>query len=226
MWPRPPAPMTTHRSRGVRRRAALAAAWYAVRPASASAATADGSSESSSLTTLRAEVRRYSAYPPWVSMPGNALVSQCTSSPDRQARHSPHVISGCTITLSPSRTLVTAEPTASTQPAFSWPIVYGQDDLGLLGPLALEDVQVGAADAGAADAHHDVEGPLGAGDRDLGHLQLLVVADHLDGSHRGAHRFCSSGVVRWMLRLDRGTKVGSAASSPSVRRVWSSSEPG
>ena len=71
---------------------------------------------------------RYSAYPPLVSMPGNALASQCTSSPERQARHSPQVISGCTITLSPSATLVTAEPTACTQPAFSWPIVYGSCD--------------------------------------------------------------------------------------------------
>ncbi len=59
-------------------------------------------------------------------MPGNWLFSQCTSSPERQARHSPQVISGCTITLSPSTTLVTAEPTACTQPAFSWPIVYGR----------------------------------------------------------------------------------------------------
>ena len=75
------------------------------------------------LTTLRADVLRYSAYPPSVSMPGNWLFSQCTSSPERQARHRPQVISGCTITLSPSATLVTAEPTACTQPAFSWPIV-------------------------------------------------------------------------------------------------------
>jgi hypothetical protein len=78
-----------------------------------------------SLTTLRADVFRYSAYPPSVLIPGNWLDSQCTSSPDRQARHSPHVMSGCTITLSPSATFVTAAPTASTQPAFSWPIVYG-----------------------------------------------------------------------------------------------------
>ncbi len=74
-------------------------------------------------TTLRAESCRYSAYPPSVLMPGNGLFSQCTSSPERQARHSPQVMSGWTITLSPSATLVTAEPTACTQPAFSCPIV-------------------------------------------------------------------------------------------------------
>jgi hypothetical protein len=63
--------MITHRSRGVSRRAAFAAAWYAVRPASASAATSAGSSDSLSFTTLRADVLRYSAYPPSVSIPGN-----------------------------------------------------------------------------------------------------------------------------------------------------------
>ena len=80
-------------------------------------------------------------------MPGNWLFSQCMSSPARQARHSPQVISGCRITVSPTATLVTAEPTSCTQPAFSWPIVYGSATLHLLGPLALEDVQVGAAHA-------------------------------------------------------------------------------
>ena len=77
----------------------LRTAWYAVRPASARAATSAGSRESSIFTTLRAEVFRYSAYPPSVSMPGNGLASQCTSSPDRQARHSPQVTNGSTVDL-------------------------------------------------------------------------------------------------------------------------------
>ena len=47
------------------------------------------------------------------------------SSPARQARHSPHVMNGCTITVSPTSTLVTPEPTSCTQPAFSCPGVYG-----------------------------------------------------------------------------------------------------
>ena len=40
------------------------------------------------------------------------LASQCTSSPVRQARHSPQVINGWTMTLSPSLTLVTGDPIA------------------------------------------------------------------------------------------------------------------
>jgi hypothetical protein len=32
-------------------------------------------------------------------------------------------MSGCTITRSPTATVVTAEPISATQPAFSWPSV-------------------------------------------------------------------------------------------------------
>ena len=71
----------------------------------------------------RAEVSRYSAMPPSVDRPGNVLLMQCMSSPARQAWHSPQVGVGCRITVSPTATLVTAEPTSDTQPAFSWPSV-------------------------------------------------------------------------------------------------------
>ena len=80
-----------------------------------------GSSTGSSFTTERAVVLRKSAKPPSTEMPGNELFSQWTSSPARQARHSPQVISGCRITVSPTATFVTAEPISCTQPAFSWP---------------------------------------------------------------------------------------------------------
>ena len=60
------------------------------------------------------------------SSPGNVLLLQCMSCPARQARHSPQVGVGCRITVSPTATFVTAEPTSCTQPAFSWPIVYGR----------------------------------------------------------------------------------------------------
>ena len=53
------------------------------------------------------------------------LFSQCMSSPARQAWHSPQVGVGCRMTVSPTATLVTAEPTSCTQPAFSWPRMYG-----------------------------------------------------------------------------------------------------
>ena len=63
--------------------------------------------------------------PPSVDRPGKVLFSQCMSSPARQAWHRPHVGVGCRITVSPTATLVTAEPTSLTQPAFSWPRMYG-----------------------------------------------------------------------------------------------------
>ena len=68
-------------------------------------------------------------------------------------------MNGCTITVSPTSTLVTPEPISWTQPAFSWPGHVGEDDLGLLRPLALLDVQVGAAQPGTADLHDHVERP-------------------------------------------------------------------
>ena len=59
--------------------------------------------------------------PPSVDRPGNELLMQCMSSPARQAWHSPQVGVGCRMTVSPTATLVTAEPISCTQPAFSWP---------------------------------------------------------------------------------------------------------
>ena len=56
-----------------------------------------------------------------INSPGNSLLTQCMSSPARQAWHSPQVGVGCRITVSPTATLVTAEPVSCTQPAFSWP---------------------------------------------------------------------------------------------------------
>ena len=100
---------------------AFLTAWIAVRPASASAAISAGCSDGSSLTTERALVCRYSAKPPSRLMPGNEPFSQCMSSPRRQARHSPQVMNGWTMTVSPTSTFVTPAPTSWTQPAFSWP---------------------------------------------------------------------------------------------------------
>ncbi len=119
MWPRPPAPITTARVPAVSTGIAFLTAWMAVRPASASAAMSLGSRPVSSLTTERAEVLRKSAKPPSRSIPGNEPLRQCMSSPLRHGRHSPQEMYGCTITVSPTSTLVTAEPTSCTQPAFS-----------------------------------------------------------------------------------------------------------
>ena len=73
----------------------------------------------------RSPVRRYSAKPPFVVMPGKVRSTQCMSSPARQARQRPHVITGWTMTASPGLTFRTPGPTSSTHPAFSWPRMYG-----------------------------------------------------------------------------------------------------
>ena len=121
MWPSPPAPITTARVPAPSTGIAFLTAWMAVSPASASAAICVGCSDGSSLTTERALVSRKSAKPPSRLMPGNEPFSQCMSSPRRQARHRPQLMNGCTITVSPTSTLVTSEPISWTQPAFSWP---------------------------------------------------------------------------------------------------------
>jgi hypothetical protein len=98
---------------------AFLTAWIAVSPASASAAMSLGSSPDSSLTTERAEVLSRSANPPSRLMPGKDPVRQCMSSPTRQGRHSPQEMNGWTMTVSPTSTLLTPEPIAWIQPAFS-----------------------------------------------------------------------------------------------------------
>ena len=80
-----------------------------------------GSRPSGSLMIARSPVRRYSANPPLVVMPGKLRLTQCMSSPARHARHRPQVTTGWTITASPGFTDLTLEPTSSTQPAFSCP---------------------------------------------------------------------------------------------------------
>ncbi len=122
MCPSPPAPCTTAVVPGCSNGTAFRTAWYAVRPASASAATSAGSMKGSSFTQARADVRMYSAMPPsWPERPGKKASAQCMSSPARQAGHSPQLGCGCRITVSPTATLVTPSPTEWIQPAFSCP---------------------------------------------------------------------------------------------------------
>ena len=75
----------------------------------------------------------------------------------------------------------------------------GQLDLGLLGPLALLDVQIGAAQPRRADAHDDVERAADLRLVDLVHLQWLVVRVQTSGLHAATscwsgqpYRTCSS----------------------------------
>ena len=157
MWPSPPAPITTAFVPGPSTGIAFLTAWIAVRPASASAAMSVGSSDGSSLTTERALVSRKSAKPPSRSMPGNEPLRQCMSSPARHGRQSPQEMNGWTMTVSPTSTFVTAGADLVHPAGVLVAGRVGQLDLGLLGPLALLDVQVGAAEARRADPHDHVE---------------------------------------------------------------------
>src|SRR5262245_9689354 len=109
------------RSNGVRRRTT----WYAVSPASAWGATSTGSTPAGSLTTDRSGTTTSSAKPPSTVSPVNWWRSQCMSFPRRQAMQRPQLWGGYRITASPGATVETPSPTASTQPAFSWPRTRG-----------------------------------------------------------------------------------------------------
>ncbi len=84
-----------------------------------------GRSDGSTLRIARSPVRMSSAKPPSAERPGLYARSQCTSSPRRHGRHSPHVTNECAMTVSPTSTDVTAGPTAWTHPAFSCPTMNG-----------------------------------------------------------------------------------------------------
>ena len=171
-------------------------AWYAVRPASASAATSAGARPSSSLTTDRTPVRMKLGHPPVAAetrelRSGTVHVVTGTARPAQAARHQRvqddlvpdgHRADGVTHGDHRAGVLVADD--------------VGQ--LGILpaGPLALDDVQVGAAHAGRVDVHQDVERTLDGG---LGHVveagRLAVVVDanclhgnHLMGRRGGDHR--------------------------------------
>src|SRR6478672_6943336 len=100
-------------------------------PASASAATSFGCVSGLSLMQARSEVSRYSAMPPSRDSPGNALCSQCMSSPAR---------------------LDAGDAGADLVHPAGVLVAQGVGQRGLHGrvPLALDDMQVGPADTGAA----------------------------------------------------------------------------
>src|SRR6202035_2977300 len=108
-------------------------------PASASAATSFGWVLGSSLTQARAEVSRYSAMPPSCESPGNELSVQCMSSPARQARHTPQVADG---QVGHGRAHLVYPACVLVAERVRQGRLHGRV------PLALDDVQVGAADTG------------------------------------------------------------------------------
>ena len=189
MWPRPPAPMTTHLSRG---RQPLGGLGRGVVGGQAGVGQRRDVGRLQRVVDLDDAARRRLQVlgVPAVGVDAGelALASQCTSSPDRQARHSPQVISGCRITLSPSVTLVTAEPDR-VHPA------------GVLVADRVRQLHLGIFSAHwpsrmCRSVRHTPappiltttsNGPVGFGDRDLGHLEVLC------GSRRpGRLASCSS----------------------------------
>ena len=144
-------------------------------PASASAATSFGWVDGSSLTQARAEVSRYSAIPPSCDQAGERAVGAVhvvagpagAAQPAGRRRVQDHRVADGHVGDRRSR------PRAPSRRSRGRGV--GQRRAHRRVPLALDDVQVGAADAGAADLHDDVER---AADRRLGHLVddgLLVV---------------------------------------------------
>ena len=157
MWPRPPAPITTHLVPAPSTGIAFLTAWIAVSPASASAAICVGCSDGSSLTTERALVGADSAKPPSRSMPGNepfvavhvVAAPAGAAQPARDERVADDRVADLDVgdagadLVDPAGVLVAGD--------------VGQLDAGLLRPLAFLDVQIGAAEAGGADLDDDVE---------------------------------------------------------------------
>ena len=80
----------------------------------------------------------------------------------------------------------------------------GQRRVHRLGPVAVDDVQVGAAHAGATDLHDDVERTLERGLRDVVDLGILVVRVYPDGLHRGTSS-TSGGCARFQCEVPRLT---------------------
>ena len=63
-------------------------------------------------------------------------------------------------------------------------------DAGLLPPLTLDDVEVGPAEAGPADADDDVEGMSQLGFGDFLHFGIFAIAVQADGLHRSLPTRC------------------------------------
>ncbi len=157
---------------------------------------------------------RNSAKPPSRPMPGNSPLRQCMSSPraarpaqpagdervdddrvaDLDVRHARADL------VDPARVLV--------------PGHVGELDAGLLRPLALLDVQVGAAQPGRADLHDHVERP-----EDLRLVDLLDLQVPR-GTRAGARPSCApsswSGAVADSQQVPAHAAVGLQATAPSA----------
>ena len=115
--------------------------------------------DGSSFQMLDSGITTYSAKAPLASTPMIFTCWQMWASPMRHCRHLPHATCISAETKSPSFTLVTSLPTASTMPQNSCPGMSG----GWIRRCAhwshLIDVQVGAADGSNLHPNEDIRGP-------------------------------------------------------------------
>ena len=95
------------------------------------------------------------------------------------------------MTVSPTFTLVTAEPTSSTQPAFSWPIVYGSDG-SCFAPIQVVANDTLAYDYGTSKVYYtnDAGEPV-----ELEDTYLVILKKDASGGQWQIHREVASGVV-------------------------------
>ena len=105
-----------------------------------------------------------------------------------------------TSTRSPGRTVRTSLPTSTISPTASWPRTRARP---YLGHIALEDVQIRAADGDGVDPHDGVGGVLDGGVRDLlpGGLPGAVEDEAFHG------RFLSCGAYGMCRRVWRVRRV-------------------
>src|SRR3954468_5974541 len=189
MWPSPPAPITTVLVPAPTTGIAFLTAWIAVSPASASAAIEAGSSDGASFTTERALGGSRGGDPPAAVMAGEQQAGDPAVAVDagERAVDAVHVVAAPARRAEPARDervhdhrvadLDVGDAGADlVHPAgVLVPGRIGEDDLGLLGPLPLLDVEVGAAETGGPDLHDHVERPGGLGFVHLVELERLVV---------------------------------------------------
>ena len=186
MWPSPPAPITAQVVPGYSRGIALRTAWYAVMPASASAAT---SLRPGGRVELDAGARRREeqlGHPAVGVEPGeHALaamhVVSCATGPaqsaggrrmqDHRVAHG-HVRHRRAHLVHPAGVLV--------------PDGIGQRDVSPIRPLTEDDVQVGPTDARSADPYHHVERTLYGRLRHLLNDGLLMVFVQSDSLHQSS----------------------------------------
>ena len=221
MWPRPPTPMATAVEPGTSLGSDRRMAWYGVRPASVSGAAATGS-RSPSGTTRRADgTRRYGAMPPSRPRPPgragggrvDAVVLGALAAADAVPA-APRAVHGDGL----------ADLEAGDAGA------EGVDPAGVLvaererrlvrhqsGRELVEQVEVGVADAGAADLDDDLAGTR-IGLRDVAQLRVVLPGGELQGTHDRLQPIRRCSRLAWISSTMRPVGPGSAVTDGGQAR--------